>query len=123
MEMGSASNKRRSQRIFVQVPVLVEEQGAGEDRLKEETQTLVINVHGALLLLSHKVSQGQELVLTHRRTAESQRCRVVFLGPPEGGKAQVGIEFLTTQAGFWHVSFPPSDWTPRHPDAKTHSLS
>jgi hypothetical protein len=19
---------------------------------------------------------------------------------------------------FWHVAFPPKDWTPRHPDAK-----
>jgi len=29
------------------------------------------------------------------------------------------VEFLLPNPTFWHVAFPPKDWTPRHPDAKS----
>jgi len=32
---------------------------------------------------------------------------------------KVGVEFLLPNPTFWHVAFPPRDWTPRHPDAKS----
>jgi hypothetical protein len=33
----------------------------------------------------------------------------------------VGVEFMLPNPIFWHVAFPPKDWTPRHPDAKSHA--
>jgi len=31
----------------------------------------------------------------------------------------VGVDFMLPNPMFWHVAFPPRDWTPRHPDAKS----
>lgn len=112
------SSQRRSQRIFARVPIVIRGEGNPELPLQEETQTLVINAHGALVLLATKVTQGQKLFVKHKRTQEEQECRVVYMGPAEGGKTQVGIEFAVANPGFWHVSFPPTDWTPHHEDAK-----
>jgi hypothetical protein len=32
---------------------------------------------------------------------------------------QARVEFTLPNPMFWHVAFPPKDWTPRHPDAKS----
>ncbi len=112
------SSQRRSQRILAQVPIVIRGAGNPEPAFQEETRTLVINAHGALVLLATKVTQGQKLFVKHKRTQEEQECRVVYMGPAEGGKTQVGMEFAVPNPGFWHVSFPPTDWTPHHEDAK-----
>jgi hypothetical protein len=46
---------------------------------------------------------------------------VAFLGPVRGGKAEIGLEFTSPHPTFWRVAFPPEDWTPRHPEARTAS--
>jgi hypothetical protein len=37
------------------------------------------------------------------------------------GKAEVGLEFSSPHPTFWRVAFPPEDWTPRHPEARSAS--
>ncbi len=115
---GIGASRRRSQRVLAQVPILVRGEGNPTPAFQEDTQTLVINAHGALVLLAAKVAKGQKLTVTHMRTQQEQECRVAYLGPSESGKTQVGIEFTVANPYFWHVSFPPPDWTPRHEDAK-----
>jgi hypothetical protein len=46
-------------------------------------------------------------------------CVVAHIGKREGERIQVGVEFMLPNPIFWHVAFPPKDWTPRHPDAKS----
>jgi hypothetical protein len=38
------------------------------------------------------------------------------------GKAEIGLEFTTPNSTFWRVAFPPEDWTPKHPEARTASI-
>ena len=108
----SGSNRRRSQRVILQVPIIVHGRKADKEPFTEETSTHVVNVHGALIGLSVPVKQGQELILEHRASKESQEGRVVFLGPKQDGKNQVGIEFTRPRPHFWHIDFPPEDWKP-----------
>jgi hypothetical protein len=35
---------------------------------------------------------------------------VVYVGNPQGAKAQVGIEFVKPSPAFWQIDFPPEDW-------------
>lgn len=116
--MGPETGRRRSQRVIVTLAVTVRTDGASKEAsFEEETQTLLVNVHGALILLKGKVVKGQKLRLTNRRTKEEQLCRVATVSPASGGKAQVGIEFLKPSPDFWRISFPPEDWVVPEPSS------
>ncbi|MGC1483672.1 MAG: hypothetical protein WA789_07765 [Candidatus Acidiferrum sp.] len=84
----------------------------------EETHTLIVNAHGALIQLALTVEIGQLLGVKNTQTMEQLVCRVVNLGPEQAGKREVGVEFEHPSPRFWRVTFPPADWTPRSPDAK-----
>ena len=115
--------RRRSQRVLMQVAVRLSGTDVQGQPFTEETETLAINAHGALVLMASRVLSGGKLLMHHRRTKEEEECHVVFLGPVRNGKAEVGLEFLTSRPTFWRVAFPPEDWSPKHPEARnaTHS--
>jgi len=71
-----------------------------------------LNVHGALITLAAKVSQGQQMELKSAANPEKQSCKVVYIGPTVQGQTQVGLEFTKPAPHFWHVAFPPENWTP-----------
>jgi hypothetical protein len=110
--------RRRSQRVLMQVAVRIRGTDAQGKNFEEETETLAINAHGALVLMSSRVTSGGKFLMHHLRTKEEEECHVVFLGPVRNGKAEVGLEFLTSRPTFWRVAFPPEDWTPKHPEAR-----
>ena len=114
---GTESSRRRSQRVIVSVPVTVSCEGGNRDAaFQEETQTLVVNAHGAMVALTAKVVKGQTLRVKNRATQEEQQCKVVYLGPASGGKAQVGVDFTSNAPDFWRIAFPPEDWVVPAPD-------
>ncbi|MFZ0738188.1 MAG: PilZ domain-containing protein [Candidatus Acidiferrales bacterium] len=104
------TGRRRSARVLLSVPVLTAGTAVDGKKFDEETRTLVVNAHGALLSLSATVRAGQTFELTHKLTQKSLECRVVYVGKPQGGKAQVGIEFVKPAPSFWQIDFPPEDW-------------
>lgn len=87
------SARRRSQRLLLQIPVVVLIPSPKKGSLREETNTLAVNAHGALLILGAKVELGTRLIFQNPRSQEEQPCKVVYLGPTAGGKTQVGVEF------------------------------
>ena len=115
--------RRRSQRVVMQVPVRVRGDDVGGRAFDEETETLAINAHGAFILLQGRVSRGAQITLKHNRTGEEQECRVLHVGPLRGNKAEVGLEFSSPRAHFWHVYFPPEDWTPKSLEARKPVIS
>jgi hypothetical protein len=58
---ANSADARRTQRILLQVPILVRAQFAGDEPIIEETKTLEVNAHGALIALAMKVRPGQKL--------------------------------------------------------------
>jgi hypothetical protein len=117
-QSGSDATRRRSQRVILTLAVTVRTVEAPKDSsFEEESHTLVVNVHGALVALAARVKKGQRLLLTNRATKEAQLCRVASFGPTSGGKTQVGVEFLKPSPDFWHISFPPEDWVVPEPSS------
>ncbi len=108
---GPEANRRRSQRVILNVPITVSGDGTGGN-FSEQTKTMVVNAHGALIMLAAKVTQGQTLDLKSPTNPESQSCKVVYIGPTVQGQTQVGVEFSKPAPHFWHVAFPPENWTP-----------
>jgi hypothetical protein len=111
--------RRRSQRVLMQIGVQVSGNDAQGKYFREDTDTLAINAHGALILLTARITSGSMLKLRHNSTKEEQECHVAFLGPVRGEKAEIGLEFAAPRPQFWRVTFPPEDWTPRSPEART----
>jgi len=107
---GKPGGHRRSQRLFIQIPVVVSGQLDRSTPFSEETSTVVLNAHGALVQLNTAMQIGQKVVLHNVRTKEKQEVTVVFLAPAEGRKSNVALEFTSPRPDFWHVSFPPEDW-------------
>jgi hypothetical protein len=73
--------------------------GAG---IEEQTFTISVNTHGALVLIEAKVEMGQVLVLRNPFTDYEVEAKVVRIGAEHGGLALVGVEFLNKpSAEFW----------------------
>jgi hypothetical protein len=115
-----AANRRRSQRVLMHIPVRISGQAAAgaSSLFEEETHTLAISAHGALLIATSPVYRGQRFTLSNVQTKASLECVVVHIDRSSGSEIKVGVEFLLPNSRFWGVAFPPKDWTPRHPDAK-----
>src|SRR5882672_3459688 len=115
-----AANRRRSQRVLMHIPVRISDQAAAgtSSLFEEETHTLAISAHGALIVVTSPVYRGQRFTLSNVQTKASLECVVVHVDRSSGDQIQVGVDFMLPNSRFWGVAFPPNDWTPRHPDAK-----
>jgi hypothetical protein len=108
---GPEANRRRSQRVILSVPITITGTGP-KGQFSEQTKTMVVNAHGALIMLAARVAQAQALEIKSATSPEPLACKVVYIGPTVQGQTQVGIEFTKPAPHFWHVAFPPENWTP-----------
>ena len=114
-----AANRRRSQRVLMTIPVRLSGKTGARSPFEEETHTRAISAHGALILVSTQVHRGQRLTLSNLQTKAAIECVVAHIDKQQSDHPQVGVEFTLPNPMFWHVAFPPKDWTPRHADAKS----
>jgi hypothetical protein len=99
-------SRRRSQRVILSLAIKARSMdSAGDPLLEEETRTLVVNEHGAMIVLAGEVKEGQTLRLTNLATDTEQLCKVIYQGSPSEGKTQVGVEFLSPAPDFWLIAF------------------
>jgi hypothetical protein len=106
------ADARRTQRVLLQISIQVRAQFAGDDPIVEETTTLEVNAHGALIALAMRVKPGQKLILRNWGTAKEQECRIVHVREKPVGKNEIGIAFPFAMPKFWNIQFPPPDWAP-----------
>ena len=97
-------------RVLLSVPIHVNGKDKEDQEFTEETRTLVVNAHGALISLGARVTAGQQVTVSNKSTRKSLDCRVVHLGNATAGKVQTGIEFVQPCGSFWQIDFPPDDW-------------
>lgn len=107
----NSANRRRSERVMLQMAVTVLTETPSHQRMREETQTLVVNAHGGLLKLKMDVLSGQPLILVNPKNGVKQSCRVVRIEQASPDYFAVAFEFDAPAPGFWPIVFPPADWT------------
>ena len=100
-------NARRSSRLTLAVPVVVWGIAGDASTFFEETQTLSVAVHGALVRLATHVRPNQKMVVYNKKTQEEMGCRVVHVRNNGTGHSEVGIFFEHPMPDFWKISFPP----------------
>jgi hypothetical protein len=108
--LATDPGRRRSMRVLLSVPIVVSGKDADNKGFTEEARTLVVNAHGALIALATKVLPDQIIGIANKATAQSLDCRVVHVGNAQGGKMQLGLEFVKASPTFWQIDFPPDDW-------------
>jgi hypothetical protein len=102
---------RRSQRIDLDVSVVVCRPPREGPQFYESTKTLAVSAHGALMILKGMVAPKQKLLLQNTGSGEQQECQVVYVHNESKGPPTVAVEFTKPAASFWHIAFPPADWT------------
>jgi hypothetical protein len=111
----SPQNRRRSERVMLQVPIIVAADSPEGAEVQEETHTLVVNAHGGLVKLDLEVVPGQPILLINPATKAELSARVIRVDNPPGGHAAVAFEFDEPSPQFWPIVFPPEDWGVRKP--------
>jgi hypothetical protein len=101
---------RRSRRIWLTMPIRVSQVISGTLQWTEEASTLVVNAHGALILLHHEVTVGEALTISDMSTGAGRKCRVVMIGSRTSGMNEVGVELLEPFDDFWRAIDPPREW-------------
>jgi hypothetical protein len=104
---------RRSERVLLDVPVVLLGETADHRAFREETFTVTVSAYGALLMLQAKVALGQKVTLANLENQAEGRARVAYVGGDHAGLAQVGIEFEQPAPGFWTATSPPQNWNAR----------
>lgn len=102
--------RRRSQRIFMCARVIVCGVDQDLNAFCEDTETIAVNCHGALVLIAAPLELGQPLRISRHATDEEIVGRVAYIGTKQAGKTKVGIHFQTAFPGFWRIAFPPDNW-------------
>jgi hypothetical protein len=103
-------NRRRSERVMLQMKVTVIAQDVQRKSRQEEALTLVVNAHGGLLKMKMDVHVGQPMRLVNPQNRVEQDCRVVRVDDTSTDFYSVAFEFDQANPKFWPVVFPPSDW-------------
>jgi hypothetical protein len=100
----NSSERRRSPRLLLDVALIIRGESAESRPFQEETFTISVSAHGALVLLATKVALGQTLILKNPHTQDEREGRVARLGALYGGLAQVAVEFSRPAPEFWPMS-------------------
>jgi hypothetical protein len=107
----SSSERRRTQRVQIAMPVIVRGK-TGTQNFEEETFTVAVNANGCMVRMTNRVARAQQISIVNPKTAEELPCNVTFIGQKDAGKMEVGIEFSEPSPLFWRIAFPPEDWDP-----------
>ena len=103
--------RRRSERVVLQIPVVVSAKLADGELVHYEPNTVAVNAHGGLLDVGIEIQAGQTFVLSHPKTKTAEPCKVVRVDKLENGRFAVAFEFDVPAPHFWPVVFPPRDWS------------
>jgi hypothetical protein len=103
-------NRRRSERVMLQMRVTVIAEDVERNPRQEEALTLVVNAHGGLLKMKMDVQLGQPMLLVNPQNRLEQSCRVVRVDDTSPDFFSVAFEFDAPNPKFWPVVFPPADW-------------
>lgn len=86
--------------------VVIEAQGLGV-HLTCEGQTVIVNLHGALISTTVALTLGMKIEIRVYLTGKRAIAHVVHVDPQN--PLQCGIALVTPQ-NIWGISLPPKDW-------------
>jgi hypothetical protein len=110
LQNRASSDKRRSERVNLTVPVMVTASAVDGREIQELAQTAIVNAHGGLFRSTVEFLVAQPLVLTNLNTNLKESARVVHAEMLANGEFGVAFEFDNAAPEFWQVEDAPDDW-------------
>ena len=110
MHKPDPQNRRRSERVLLQIAVLIRTDMEDGKRVQIQAFTQEINAHGGLLESSVKLPSRQKIALVNPQTQKEVSCTVVRAEGRAEAFFAIAVEFDQPSPEFWNIAFPPKDW-------------
>ena len=101
-----SEGKRRSDRVILELPIVVSGTDCLGEAFLEQTRTLVLSRHGAKIPLNRKLVPDQEVSVRCHETGRESDARVVGQIGGSEEAFHYGIELLDATADLWGIEFP-----------------
>ncbi len=100
-------NRRRSERVFIRIPIEIKAVGADGKPVSESAEAVVVSRHGALIRVATALKPATQLVITHGFSRDAEKFRIVWVSERRAdGRWDAGVEALQPQENFWGIRFP-----------------
>jgi DNA-binding response OmpR family regulator len=96
--------RRRSPRFLLRVPIVVRGESVDKKSFSEETATVDVSAHGAVVPLTTKVALGQTVTLVDPQNWDERVVRITRFVSSCGPLTQIGVEFSKAAPEFLHRS-------------------
>jgi hypothetical protein len=110
MTESDPAPRRRSQRVSLQVVVLMRATLPDGKTVQVQAFTVAVNAHGGRLESPVKLEANQRILLINPHSRKDVGCRVVQVEGPSLDLYDVAFEFDRRSPQFWPIAFPPQDW-------------
>jgi PilZ domain len=102
----TSKKMRRSGRVSKSIPILLIGSDADGRLFSENTHTVMLSLHGAGIVSTHKLIAEQELILRSLETNKETDIRIVGEIASEDGRYTYGVAFVDDELDFWKIDFP-----------------
>jgi len=99
-----ARENRRSTRVRMKIRIAAQ---ALAEPLECEGETIVVNLHGALISTSSPLRVGMRIEIHVILTDKRALAQVVYIDPERPRLCGIGLD---NAQNIWGVSLPPDDW-------------
>src|SRR5215470_15625057 len=108
----------KSQPVALEVPVVATgarpgDQSEKRELFNEETETVLVLEHGAVIRLSAAVAVGQLVFLTNKQSGKEIVTQVLRKRSHRPTDCYVELEFTEPASGFWGMEFPEFETPPK----------
>jgi PilZ domain-containing protein len=104
---GQKKARRRSARMVMRIPLLVNVVGSSPETEWEPVETIMISKHGGMLRARQSFQKGATLEIRVRNKDQFAQARVVWTSTKVTAKGmELGFEIID-EDGFWGINFPP----------------
>ncbi len=100
---------RTSDRVCLEIPIIVSGIDAAGQKFEENTRTLVLCRGGAKIVSKHALAPRQQLIIRCLRTGLDTHAQVVSVVMGEAEDYRLGVGFLEPEVNLWGITFPYLD--------------
>jgi hypothetical protein len=92
---------RSSVRMAMRVPIVVYGFAGKGGAFHEDTETVMVNASGALVILKTKLELGETVFLIHKASRAEQEVRVAYVDRYSDNETRLGLAFKQPVSDFW----------------------
>lgn len=106
------TNRRRSTRLDLVLPIVLSGRDASGEMFREETRTATVNLHGAKVETTRNILVGMQVTIESPLTGALEKavCVRVFEGVSGDNRHFIATQ-LVRPGNIWGIEDPPEDWT------------